>query len=378
MRLDELGTTGKWVLLSTMCSAVLFLLLATAEGAVRLRAYLKYGYVWESNNYVTDEATGLYIPVPNSKIGEININSAGFRGPDLAQIKPDLRIAFLGASTTYCAEVPNDQDHWPAVVAEMLARDTGLQTDYVNGGVPGYGVKHSLVNLNQRIAAYKPDLLMIYHATNDLSRHTFEQAQNEGLVKERPETERSWITNYSYLAYLVDLNLNIWLQQQSQQTQDVVGTLDPKLDELTSRFRKELETLISKAKTASEIVAIGTFSTHFRDDQSREYQVEAASTSLYYMPYMSIEGLLETFTAYNNVIRELAEAHDLILIEPSEFVPGDGDHFNDSIHFKTAGSRKMGEGVAAALLASPEFQAFVASKPLLVSQSSNITKSHIK
>ena len=49
------------------------------------------------------------------------------------------RIAFLGGSTTYCAEVSGDDKTWPYLVVEALkAGYPDRRFDYVNVGVPGY------------------------------------------------------------------------------------------------------------------------------------------------------------------------------------------------------------------------------------------------
>ena len=53
-----------------------------------------------------------------------------------------VRLAFIGASTTFCAEVSSDAAAWPDLVVETLhGRFPGTRFDYVNGGVPGYAVQ---------------------------------------------------------------------------------------------------------------------------------------------------------------------------------------------------------------------------------------------
>ena len=128
---------------------------ALAEGFVRLRQWAKYGTATSYDSlYKIDEASGLPTLVPGARVGKITINASGFRGPEIEMPKPPgrVRLAFIGASTTFCAEVSSDAAAWPDLVVERLhGRFPGTRFDYVNGGVPGYAVRESIVNLQHRI-----------------------------------------------------------------------------------------------------------------------------------------------------------------------------------------------------------------------------------
>jgi lysophospholipase L1-like esterase len=77
------------------------------------------------------------------------------------------------------------------------------------------------------------------------------------------------------------------------------------------------------------------------------------------MPYMTPELLIKSFARYNEIIREVARATGAVLIEGEMEIPGDDTHFNDTVHFKDAGSRVMAARVAKGLLGSPQFQALL-------------------
>ena len=78
------------------------------------------------------------------------------------------------------------------------------------------------------------------------------------------------------------------------------------------------------------------------------------TTSLLWMPYMSLQGVLDGFDAYDRVIREVGAAEGVVLVEGEEQIPGDDEHFADSVHFTDAGCRLQADRVLAALLASPQ------------------------
>ncbi len=82
-------------------------------------------------------------------------------------------------------------------------------------------------------------------------------------------------------------------------------------------------------------------------------------TSLYYMPYMTLDGLIAGFEEYNRVIRSVAAETGAVLIGGEELIPADELHYNDSVHLSDAGSRVMAARVAHALLDAPAFRQLV-------------------
>ena len=141
--------------------------------ATRQRQWARLGTAGSFTGlYRTDEAINLRVLNPGVRVATISINSLGFRGPDILQPKlaGTLRIAFLGASTTFCAEVSGDKIVWTQLVYdEFRKRFPNTAFDFVNGGVPGYTVASSRTNLRHKIAPMQPDVIVIYHATNNLS-----------------------------------------------------------------------------------------------------------------------------------------------------------------------------------------------------------------
>ncbi|MDH3591041.1 MAG: SGNH/GDSL hydrolase family protein [Planctomycetota bacterium] len=330
------------------------------EGAVRIRQYMKHGTTETTvfSNTV-DEATGLMIPEPNSTTGGIRISKRGFRNADLDDPKPDgrVRLAFLGASTTFCAEVSSNATAWPHLVNDALAkRFPDRSFDYCNAGVPGYTTEESLTNLEGRVAPLKPDLILIYHATNDLSGDTNTLAQEGGIYTGKPENP-SWLAKISLTWYLIEKNLQVAARQRQSQKASGQLKFDPSQTE--DAFRKRLETLVVAAKNHASAVALITFSVKVRREQDEKTRLDSCNTSLFYMPYMTVPGLLDGFEAYNRVIREVAQAHGVILIDGEHEIPGDDDHFNDSVHFKDLGCEKMAERVIRRLVAAPAFQSLV-------------------
>jgi lysophospholipase L1-like esterase len=345
-------------ILAVLATAILILILVVlAEGGVRLRQWFKHGQATTVDAMIVrDPATGLKVPNPGLHSGKIHINSLGFRGPELAEPKPlgSVRLAFLGASTTFCAEVSSDETVWPSLVLRRLHQAyPAVPMDYINAGVPGYVVNHSLVNWERRVSPLDPDVVVIYDVTNDLSRDTRQIAYARGLYD--PDAHKpSWLARHFTLWFLVEKNLQIRAaKERAQSSHERIEDIPRALPE---GFRQRLTYLVQRIQQRGALVVLPTFSYRPRRDQSPEQQLEAAESALYYMPYMSVEGLLEGYEAYNQAVREVARDTGALLVEGELDIPGDAAHFNDSVHFTDAGSAAMAGRVSAALLASERFR----------------------
>lgn len=333
--------------------------LLLAEGALRVRQRLRYG-VWgvsvSERHREVDPATGLVVMRPGRPAAGITINTRGFRGPEIETPKPArrVRLAFLGASTTYCAEASHDGRVWPHLVCEELRRRyPEREFDYVNAGVPGYVVEDSIRNFELRVAPLEPDVVVIYHATNDLALESRALARAQGLFEGRAE-DPSWLARRSVLWNLLEKNYLVW--KRSREAASGAARLRFEPEALAAGFRERVERLCGVADPRRRVVAVATFATRFRAAQSAEERRQAANTSLFYMPYMSVDGLLEAFAAYNRAIRKAAHATGAVLVDGEESIPGDDRHFRDSVHFTDEGCAAMARRVVEALGASPAFR----------------------
>ena len=109
------------------------------------------------------------------RYGGMQINSQGFRGPELAPAKPPrtLRIAHLGDSCTMGFTLADDGDVYGAVLTAFLARD-GLAAETLNFGVDGYS-SHQGRLLLDRVLGQEPDYVTFYFGYND---HHFSNASD--------------------------------------------------------------------------------------------------------------------------------------------------------------------------------------------------------
>lgn len=337
---------------------VLILLGGLLEGGLRLRQWIRHGTTTTSVfSFTTNSATGQRIPTPGSTTSRISINSLGFRSPEIEIPKPKsrIRLAFVGASTTFCAEATRNETTWPHLVwRELQTTHSDIRFDYVNAGVPGYGISHSLVDLEHRVKPLAPDVIIIYHGANDLSYDTRQLAEQQGIVIPERDSQ-SW----SLAWFLIRKNLQVLARQHAAVSGKNRLVFNP--SEISQGFRQEITKLILASKKLAPVVAVATHSHKFRRGQSRDELLRVANTALYYMPYMTLEGLLDAYDEYNRVIREVAKESGVILIDAEFSIPGDDAHFNDSVHFTDAGSDAMARAVVETVVQSQALRELVRS-----------------
>ena len=347
----------QWTALVLVVLLAVAVVAALAEGAARLRQWTKYGTPKSfAAMYGVDPILNLRVLKPGFDSSTIHINSLGFRGPEITRPKPEgtVLIAFLGASTTFCGEVSGDAAVWPQKVTEQLRRDfPTVRFDFVNAGVPGYLVKSTRLNLKHKVAALQPDIIVIYHLTNDLSGEVRDLAVAQGLPGAADIGQQSWLENHSLLWELVLKNLRVMQTQRKSLLADA-ERLSVDVRELGGGFERDLSSLVRDATAASSRVVVATFSTRLRAEQNRQTQLEAAASAFVYMPFMSIDGLLAGYARYNEIIGKVARAEGALLVGGENNIPGDATHFVDSVHFSDAGSRAMAARVHAALVADPK------------------------
>jgi lysophospholipase L1-like esterase len=301
--------------------------------------------------YVYDAALQLRVPRAGFRSARISINQLGFRGAEFSPEQPPgtVRIAFIGASTTFCAEVSSDENAWPRIVERMLREKyPGIGIEAINAGVPGYSLAAMRRNLELRVAPLRPDIIVIYEATNDLSMNSNAAAEAAGLSVARDDESKAWLWENSLLAYLLRKNLKVLARQWNADAE--AGKLTIPSEELTPNYARELTALVRASRAVADRVALVTFSTRMHADQSPEELKRAGITALYYAAHRRPADLVRDFAAYNETARAVARAEGAALIEAAERIPADSDHFADSVHFTDQGAAVMARLVTAGIV----------------------------
>jgi lysophospholipase L1-like esterase len=337
---------------ATLCGLIA---MAVGELGLRARAWYRYGTAAPDvadEFSVFDEASGLRVPPAGavrtgSKI-QIKINSLGFRGDEFSREKPPgtLRIACLGASTTFCAEASGNDGTWPARLQALLqVKHPEFKVEVINAGVSGYVITESVRNLQHRVLPLEPDLVIFYEANNDMALDTRDLARRRGIIGEK-EGYRSpvskWISRHSLFYDLATKNLAI-LAGQNDKTVKKLTDL-PK--DLPNRFVGELEKMHGLLVDRQIPLVLSCFLTKYRRDQPRDIQIANADVAFYYMPWMTIDSLLDGMDLYNEAIIRFAHSRQIPVVADRDSIPADSAHFTDFVHFADAGCEDMAQRFA--------------------------------
>jgi lysophospholipase L1-like esterase len=110
-----------------------------------------------------------HYPTPNYVKGLTTHNSLGYRGEEIGvKNAGTFRIVAIGGSTTYTVRVEDDNLTYPAQLERILNEEYGYNVEVINAGVADYNSWDSLINLSIRVLDLDPDLIIIYHGTNDV------------------------------------------------------------------------------------------------------------------------------------------------------------------------------------------------------------------
>ena len=318
------------------------------------------GSVEKSKFYYVDESTGLRLQTPNATQGNIVINSLGYRGPEIATPKPrnTIRLVFLGSSTTQDGYASNNDATWPHRTVEALRTlFPDCSFDYVNAGIPGYSVSAIMRYFESYVQYTEPDVTVIYaldvqSALASLAKRT----GFSGALKLSP----SWLARHSLLWEKIEKNLDILKLQRA--AFDESGKLEvADTSELTRSYEEKLSELIQLTNSYG-LSALVTGGSRISREQTKEEQIEAVQTTLYYIPYVSIHTVLNAYEVFNETIARVAAESNAVFIGGEDEIPSDLSHYADSVHFTDRGSRLMGERVSKKLAQSSDFQELLRKK----------------
>ena len=126
------------------------------------RAYDPYVYKTLAPNLVDT------FVITNDADEEVTVrtNALGLRGPEVGE-KRGPRLVFLGGSTTENYRF-NERDTFPAMIAARLRSSSGRPVEAFNAGLSGATTAHSVSRLQHHLLALQPDVVVVYHAINDL------------------------------------------------------------------------------------------------------------------------------------------------------------------------------------------------------------------
>jgi lysophospholipase L1-like esterase len=239
----------------------------------------------------------------------------------------------MGGSTTEFKD-KNGRD-WPGLVEKELKEKYNFQNVKVyNIGKAWYTTLHMLINYEENLRKFKPDLLIVMENINDawhnadfsrFSNGSFREDYGHYLGPEAFMLKSSSI--FSYLSHFFNL---LWYSDNIEiiNTNNFPGIVP---------FGRNLKTIIALAKMDSTQVVLMTQPNLYKDkEEPTEYKAlgmllkEAVSSTKRWSYFTALSALRQ----YNNKIKEVADKEHVHLIDLEKEVPKSLEYFYDDVHYQ--------------------------------------------
>lgn len=303
--------------------------------------------------------------VPSAELFD-HVNEHGFRSDPISVEKPDgaFRIFALGGSTTLSVRT-SYASTYPAKLQTLLrARYPDRTIEVQNAASDWYTTAHSLINYELRVRRFRPDVVIVFHAVNDLCRSFSPSWWASGPYRD------DYSHYYGPLMRLRGLevgffdppsanplaNLLLWRKAKelvgAPSPYDVTpagvtrlrNALRPKdiaPDEFRSlpAFRANLERLARNIRADGVEVLMASQPSLYHEALSAEEQQQMFFGPVFCAEdgaYPSDESMRRGMARYNDVSREVAGQLGLPFLDFDSAVPRDADHFVDDVHMTDA------------------------------------------
>lgn len=280
---------------------------------------------------------------------------------EVPQVKAanEYRILALGGSTTKDPRVPLEENY-PAKLQEILRQAyPDLQVTVLNGGRDWYSSRHSLINYTGYGAWFRPDLVLVMHAINDVYRSFSPEKYARFDYDE--------LYSHFYGASINGAEPPSFDRQLLKGARNLLGIdekrgfreADVGVDKFVSlpSFQKNMERLGHYILSDSaELIFIGQGSLYndtmiqperWRIGFHHEFCTWEEGSQVFYPTYQAMHRAMHT---YNATTRQVAANLNVPYVNADSALPRTLDFFNDDVHYTDAGSSRLAELVAETIL----------------------------
>lgn len=296
---------------------------------------------------------------------EYRIGPHGLRGVEPVTPKPPgvRRVAVMGGSSVFDFRVGTS---WPERLQTKL-RDRGLERiEVFNAGVPGFSTREVIPFLERKIAAYAPDVVVLYAGWNDVkymkASRSLPEVKLRPYPKPRPGARDpyAWLTaprpyrNWYALPILwgkvrlragvVEENTGAAPARAAPPAKTKTSTLPPPAwaDSAGMRYwEANLRRFVEAVRAVGAEPVFVLEATLYASDTSA---ADKARITYRYVK-LSHEELVEVSDVMTETLQRVAAELRVPVIDPRPDLRGRSAHFHDHVHLTEAGSEALAEAV---------------------------------
>lgn len=284
----------------------------------------------------------------------------GFIKPSNIHAEPDIKIVFLGGSTTECILV-EERNRFPYLSGRILEKQTGKTINSYNGGVGSNNSLHSLDTLLNKVIPLDPDIVVMMHNVNDLTAlalyNTYwnNNPDLSPIVIHDDKITLSPLKAIGNLAAALFPNITAKIAYRAQKKIKPADTFANvrkhkiKIDKkrLASQFKLNLKTFIYICKARQIVPVLMTQASRIKEPPEPEF---ASQTAILKNDYgISNKDFKDAFDLFNETIRETGIESGVKVIDLAAAVPQDKKYIYDLVHFNDEGSKKVSEIISSRL-----------------------------
>ncbi len=259
-----------------------------------------------------------------------NVDENGFVKPSKIHENPDIKIFFLGGSTTE-SEMVEEVFRFPYLTGRILEEKTHKKINSYNAGKSGNNTIHSLNNLVNKIIPMKPDIVIRMESINDLSTLLY-----EGSYWNR-NASRSNIGCFSKNTDLLRKFRNEW--EKSPYVNLIYDEEYRKKIRAEHRQILELFIAITKAAKATPVLA-----TQFNRIENNLDFTTGHGDKKFNEIYRQL------YADFNEITRQVAKENNVLLIDLARAIKPEEKYIYDAVHVTDEGSKIVAQTIANKLI----------------------------
>jgi hypothetical protein len=364
----------------TMVWFVLLVLLAATCGAEKLLAYLNQTQnlvLFSERRYINlRELPPLVdtVDVPPDKVVQdsdglvqkpyrVRADARGFMLPYNQYEKPDLTLVFLGASTTACIYV-EEENRFPYLAGNLLAQKTGKKITSINSGVGGNNSLNSMDILLNKIIPLRPDVVVMMHNINDLVALMYDQTYWSKNPTRGPIVNFYFYKNLTGLKALTTMARDLYIPNLHAATRILSKKIfgkkakDPDdefahirgkklaVDQahILDEFKMNLQTFINICRARRITPVLMTQFNRYKPNP--DSKVLKAMQGFESDTGISGREFMDLYAKFNEAIREVGKESGVLVIDLARLIPQDKQYMYDVVHLNTRGSQLASEVIS--------------------------------
>ncbi len=311
---------------------------------------------------------GIRHNIPGSRYEKWIINRYGFRGPEipLEKAKNVKRVVCMGMSETFgLYESPGKE--WPRQLGQILKGFGNYEV--INSAVVGLPLHDFKIYLENYVIKIDPDLIILYINPFNYGVGTdiFEKRQDIGKrrkdksdrveIKDLIGTIRIKSKLSQFMKKMLPKHFLTIKRQFSLKSQ--INNLEEKrlngkkpIDKLPEvrlmRFKQDMQRLNGYLRSKDLKIMLCTYPALISKGNLKKYAPIFLDHRRFYIE-LSYEGIIDTVSKCNEVIKKLALAYEIELVDVANIIPKTTEYFADNVHYTDRGAHIVAERIAAHL-----------------------------